>query len=74
VIPASPEQTERLSGDHAQTTRNTGIKWGTVTDFSISRPKHNLRGQDSGQPHGLKMPLWALTAPVRSREIVNELI
>jgi hypothetical protein len=53
---------------------NTAIKWGTVTDFPYRKANLNLRRQNSGDPHGLKAPPWPLTATVRSREIVNNLI
>jgi hypothetical protein len=44
-----------------------------VTDFAISRRKQDLADPDSGRPLTEKAP-QPLTAPVRPREIIKELI
>ena len=46
---------------------------GLVTDFAISQRKEWLAIPDSGRPLTEKAP-QPLTAPVRSREIIKELI
>jgi hypothetical protein len=49
------------------------IRWGVVTDFAISRPKHSANGRGFDCPVPEKRPS-PLTAPGCPREIVNELI